>query len=590
MHLKKLHIQNYKNLQDIAIDFLCCNGTTLLVGNNGCGKSNILEAISSIFARLYKDRIHKPNFDYNIIYEINGHNIDISLKAGNYSILVDSKSINKSEFSADSNNLPSNIIACYSGESSRLWDNFYWSYYKDYIGNIRKTSSIPTLPLVYINKYVLEFALIVLFFFNFDEFTDIATFCGETLGIKTVRNITFDFNVAKIKGWRENAIVNFANRLCNVDTIAKIPSTITISLDDFKDRLSYLQSRERDIFYYFFGAFMPKEDKIITKISLDLELKDDSIIQVDDLSEGEKKNILIMTILEVLADENSLILLDEPDAHIHISRKQELKQIISKYDNRESIWTTHSPTLASAFEEENNIIGLGLDENNKTKIIAKPTADLIAEITKGIWNIHQQNVFAASTKPITLLVEGKTDKIHIQEAYKHLKAEFPTLDFDIFAMNSSEHIREILIGLSCSEIQWDKKFIGIFDNDSAGKKDIQNGFEKEETNNIIKHVKNKDGVPTNCFYAFLLPKTTSFEEKEGFTIENCYPALRYQEAVEQALNEKKGHFDNLSIDKIAEDLKNKSKTILADKAKSFEKSDFEGFRRIFELIKEIQNL
>lgn len=59
--------------------------------------------------------------------------------------------------------------------------------------------------------------------------------------------------------------------------------------------------------------------------------------------------------------------------------------------------------------------------------------------------------------------------------------------------------------------------------------------------------------------------------------------------IEKALNDKKGHFDNLSIDRIATDLKNKSKTILADNAKSFEKSDFEGFRRIFELIKEIQN-
>lgn len=590
MKLQSVSIQGYKNIEDITIDFASNNGVTLLVGNNGCGKSNILEAISSIFAGLYKDRIHKPNFDYQIIYEINGHNIDISLKAGNYTISVDSKSLNKSDFSADPNNLPSNIIACYSGESSRLWDDFYWPYYKIYIDNIKKSSSAPTLPLVYINKYTLEFALLVLFFFDFDTFTDIAAFCHDTLNIKAVKNITFDFNVAKIKGWTENAILDFAEKLCHVNTVAEIPSNITISLDDFKNRISYLQVREREVFYYFFGAFMPKEDKIITKISLDLELKDGSIIQVDDLSEGEKKNILIMTILEVLADENSLILLDEPDAHIHISRKQELKQIISKYDNRESIWTTHSPTLASAFEEENNIIGLGLDENNKTKIIAKPTADLIAEITKGIWNIHQQNVFLASNKPITLLVEGKTDKSHIQEAFKHLQSDFPTLDFDIFAMNSSEHIREVLIGLSCSEIQWEKKFIGIFDNDDAGKKDIQNGFEKEEKNNVIKHVKYKDSISTKCFYAFLLPKTTSFDAKEDFTIENCYPSIKYQDAIEKALNDKKGHFDNLSIDRIATDLKNKSKTILADNAKSFEKSDFEGFRRIFELIKEIQNL
>ena len=84
MKLKKLQIQGYKNLEDITIDFSNHNGTTLLVGNNGCGKSNILEAISSIFGGLYKDRIHKPHFDYHLEYRINNHDVDITLHAGKY--------------------------------------------------------------------------------------------------------------------------------------------------------------------------------------------------------------------------------------------------------------------------------------------------------------------------------------------------------------------------------------------------------------------------------------------------------------------------------------------------------------------------
>ena len=58
--LKSLSVRGYKNIKEIAINFEEKNGITVLIGKNGCGKSNILEAVSSIFAGLYKDRFHKP--------------------------------------------------------------------------------------------------------------------------------------------------------------------------------------------------------------------------------------------------------------------------------------------------------------------------------------------------------------------------------------------------------------------------------------------------------------------------------------------------------------------------------------------------
>lgn len=588
MKLKTLNIKGYKNLQDISLDLANNNGTSLIVGNNGCGKSNILEAISAIFSALYKDNFTKPNFDFEIDYEINGKVVNISLNKGKYTIKVDSKNISKSNFTKNSSNLPSRIICCYSGESDRLWTKYYLPYYELYIDNIKKSDKIPQLPLIYINKYTLNISLLSLFFHDFDVYTDIAKFCNETLNMKNIQNITLEFDSKKIKEWKTNAVLNLVQAICGVDKVTNIPTHKTISLMDFKKNLYSIMSDGHELFSLLYGATMPKEDKIISAINLDCELNNGSIITLNDLSEGEKKNLLITTILEVIADENSLILFDEPDSHIHISRKRELKVTLDRYqDKRESVLTTHSPSLASAFNNGNHIIGLGVDDNNKTKIIDKPASDLISELTGGIWNIHQQNIFLASNKQIILLVEGKTDKEHLLHAFSHLRAEYPDMDFDIFSMNSSEHIREILIGMSCSEIQWEKKYIGIFDNDEAGQKDIKNGFEKEDRNESIKHVKYKDGVPSSHFYAFLLPKPESYNQKESFTIENCYPAVRYEEAFEQALMEKKGHFDNLSIDKIANDLKNKSKTILVTNSKKFNKDDFNGFRPIFRLIKEI---
>ncbi len=52
MRLKSLWIDGFKNLKDFNIDFEKQDGITVLIGNNASGKSNVLEAISAIFAEL----------------------------------------------------------------------------------------------------------------------------------------------------------------------------------------------------------------------------------------------------------------------------------------------------------------------------------------------------------------------------------------------------------------------------------------------------------------------------------------------------------------------------------------------------------
>lgn len=585
--LRELTISGYKNINNLDVSFKDQDGITVLIGNNGCGKSNIIEALSSIFAGLYNEKLHTPQFSFRIQYELLYHTIDIVYDKQEYVITVDDYQISKASLEKDKDiYLPKNIIACYSGEYLRLFDLFFKPYYDNYITIVKKEEKLPSLPLLYINKYNLEIAVLTLFFYDFSVFSDISSFCHDTLNIKNIKNITFSFNKdKKVLSWKENEVIRMVKLLCNSDSI-KVGDKETLSYDVFKRRLSSYEGNERELFQHLYGATMSKKDKIITDISIEVELNTGSVININDLSEGEKKYILMKVILETLADENSLLLFDEPDAHIHISRKAELGDIFEKYKNRENVITTHSPTMAVSFSS--HLIGLGTDKGQVVKI-DHDKEKIVSRITEKMWNVHEQNAFLSSNKPMTLLVEGKTDKIHIEEAYKHLSGDFPFLDFDIFSMNSSEHIREVLIGLSCSEIKWDKQFVGIFDNDQAGQKDIGSGFEKEKSEERIKHVKYKDGMPSTSFYAFLLPKPSGYTDKD-FTIENCYDASKYEEAFSTALEDKKGYFVGLSIDTIADELKNKSKIILANKAKSFAASDFEGFRPIFELLDKIRVL
>lgn len=55
MKINSLHIKKYENIDNQTFDMSAHDGLSLLIGNNGCGKSNVLECISSIFNGLYQN-------------------------------------------------------------------------------------------------------------------------------------------------------------------------------------------------------------------------------------------------------------------------------------------------------------------------------------------------------------------------------------------------------------------------------------------------------------------------------------------------------------------------------------------------------
>ncbi len=90
MRVDKLVLPDFRNLKNFEIDFDEESARTVLVGRNGVGKTNILEALTRIFRQL--DLRTKPEFAYKITYKCNGYLIEAES-----SILTDPKS----EASAD---------------------------------------------------------------------------------------------------------------------------------------------------------------------------------------------------------------------------------------------------------------------------------------------------------------------------------------------------------------------------------------------------------------------------------------------------------------------------------------------------------
>lgn len=559
MKIKKLQIKNYKNLD---ADLTHNSDLIAFIGNNGSGKSNLLEAISHIFRSLYVPK-YKVNFNYTIEYITSKNNtVKIEKINKNLNYVLDGKDRTALEITSY---LPQKVVGIYSGEETRLFDDCFGPFYNEFVTNINKAQSQGTdyseLPkMLFLNKFYWNIALLCLLI---SDSPDNKKFVKDVLRIKDLDKIKIKIDF--IKRNYANYNDNFALRL-----VRDIDSKSEYSLKEFTKLINEKYYTPYSVFKYLYLAYTPKDAKIIDGIIIELP----EGFTVADLSEGEKKLLLIKGALEFAGQEDSIFILDEPDSHVHINNKEQIINSFKDYlHNRQIIITTHSPTLTQCVNDDNVYM------LNNGKIEDRTRQEIIEEVTGEFWNKHEQNSFLSSKKPIILLVEGKHDKEHILNAFDKLKDDYKDLDFDIFNMTGADNIPQLMTGIRTSDLNLNKLIIGIFDNDNEGKDNCN----KTQVKYDSKHKPKPKG-----FYAIKYENNQNFKEDDGFTVENMFAPQYLEDAYIQALNEYKGRFGNKFINIISKEIKLGAKRILVENSKSFQKSDFGKFNELFELIREIK--
>lgn len=148
----------YKNLKDVRIDFDEKQWVTVVIGWNGTGKSNVLEALSIIFRELISPKTPtrpQVDFAFELSYEIGSgpdarkvflendpdrsEAFKIQIEHPVMPSATDANSrriVRVSEFLKDEGNLPRFVFSYYSGESSRL-KNVYAPYVSRYDKQLR---------------------------------------------------------------------------------------------------------------------------------------------------------------------------------------------------------------------------------------------------------------------------------------------------------------------------------------------------------------------------------------------------------------------------------------------------------------------
>ncbi|WP_430412864.1 ATP-dependent nuclease [Kordia sp.] len=555
MKLISLKINQFKNLNNFELDFSGKNGMTVLIGNNGCGKSNIIEAISGIFKSLYliTDTSKRVDFDFELDYSINVAETNHEMKvifADNTFTITSNQDGNITQANTQ-RYLPSQLVALYSGEELRLWKEYYESFYLNYntaiIGNTKNIES--SQQMLYINKYYWDIALLVMLANDLD--------LSEIIGDITLETIDITFNLENVNKF---AKINTNETLSFVGKLSNKQDSISVNLDDFKELADY-ESAIR-MYKFLSVSYLPKAEsnKLITNIDLTFS----NGTKTNSFSEGEKKKILLKLVMEVLADDKSLVLLDEPDSHIHIAHKKQIKEMIENSE-RESILTTHSPTLMNVFDEH-----LVFLENGEIK--GKEKSEILDDISGSSMSDAQKIILLNSNTDI-LIVEGKTDETYIETALEKLKPtnpEYSALEFNFLYMGGSDP--EVLKNLSDKfPAKEGQTIIALFDRDTAGSKIIKSDklLNFQGTNDQFTGGKVKD------IEIRLIPKKDGFTYS-NFEIEDYFPIEKCRDFMFNGFNSFK-------------DLKPKfKKAEFAEECKNFDATDFEGFKKLFDMILEIK--
>lgn len=394
MRLKSLYIKEYKNIKEQTFDFSLNTGYIALIGENGSGKSNLLEAISLIFNGIRNKK--RVPFIYEIQYEHGGKKYLRKPRIA----MIDGIKVRDSEMI-----YPSSVIACYSGEDLRLWhmafEDYFMHYFKSAVNN-RET----TPKQLYISRYCWNIALISLLS---SENIRVKEFLESNFDIADLEKVEVTFVFAEQSHFKDHHALKWINRIKDecLDENGKATLKSILSYDI---PLLPGQTKESTIFYYLYLLSQPKKnqergntiDKYINKI-----IVENKNISSFNFSEGHKKLILIKCITEILGDNCSLLLLDEPDAHVHIALKKETLNCVNIFEGQ-TLFTTHSPIFVNLMADTN------IYPMINGQILPQEKRELIQKIANNEINIIDSACIVSSK--YVLITEGPDDIFHIKSA------------------------------------------------------------------------------------------------------------------------------------------------------------------------------
>lgn len=408
MKLQRLWVDNYKNLRDCSVEFVQPHDLNAIIGSNGSGKSNLIEAILHILIGAYFAK--SPPFNFEFEFEAQRRKLVISGMNGKLSVTVDGENKPAGYFAARLRDgaaqvyYPELTFVYYSGECQRVR-----ALIKRYQRAFQKLTREPEgdrLRPLFVESTNEQSKVILLALFA-HRHTDIL----EKLGLKGIVNISLELRSPKgfnpeqhePKLWNTEGAVR--RIVAAIDETANDERNVIRSNDvalHAAERLARIEGRTVEEMgfskllenaaaeysvarsYYFNNEFHGSNsigdlanrlaksgDNLYLAlehlrvrgifISLTFQLRgrdQDALFEFEQLSEGEKQLLAVVGALKLINQRENLVLLDEPDTHLNPHWTWDFPSLLSgaldDNQNRSStvLMATHNPVMISGLTKD----------------------------------------------------------------------------------------------------------------------------------------------------------------------------------------------------------------------------------------------
>lgn len=396
MRLDELTVGEFKNLRNVTINFDERSPYTVLVGENGAGKSNVIEALSLIFRNL--DLEWEAPFSYSLTYRCRRTPIRVVAERDEYPKFYvgvadgDSfKEISRKEYMSDDADgrpryRPAFVFGYYSGPSDRLaslYEKHRERYYNWIIKPVASRGASVIDPnslrrLFYAQTVHGQFALLAFFMAPGLESDSDQAFLREHLQIEGLDSVLF---ALKRPPWRrsggdprfwnaEGDVRNFLSRLYDE---ALLPTRMDrrIALDLTKnpsveslylflptpEALARVYQSYNDQYAFFTALESTHLSKLLGEVRTRVRMTPEAggrPVTYRDLSEGEQQLLLVLGLLRFTARDEALFLLDEPDTHLNPAWSTQYLDFLNRFiQNNETchiIMSTHDPLVFAGLE------------------------------------------------------------------------------------------------------------------------------------------------------------------------------------------------------------------------------------------------
>jgi ABC-type cobalamin/Fe3+-siderophores transport system ATPase subunit len=418
MRLLRVYIDGYRNLKNVTVDFDKDSLTTVVIGENGSGKSNLIEAIVEVFRAYDLGQPRSIRFRYEILYRIGESTVRLMSNEGNIFAHVEggigSEALRYYP-AAPTGFLPDLVFGYYSGTNRKL-EKLFDAHQSRYYGVINKERpdaeyeiALSARSLFYCRPIHGVLALIS-YLAKPGKDKDAEALLTKKLGITGFHSALAHFKEpswfpgSKVAAVRETGTIWGAHGPAGkcaraLKDAAFHPLELEGAVvDDYRRKASKEAQlacflRDAKALKAFAANYETDQDMFAALEAADIsDLFRDMIVWVartndasgdisfSDLSDGERQLLMVLGLIRVSRGKEALFLLDEPDTHLnpawqltYLDLIREWTEVAADEDKCQIIMTSHNPlTIAALTKKEVRVMQKGEDDQ---VTVSEPYAD-----------------------------------------------------------------------------------------------------------------------------------------------------------------------------------------------------------------------